>query len=157
MSSRMPKTIPLVRKRIFVCHGRCVIFLKAAESSFSFFDRIKRYGYAFMATQLSEEEMRHALFGSPKQSESESIFIAPTPVPSPTPQEKPVRRALSKSFSPRLRVTLRVTREFEGEAEVFVYDANTLSTIVAEQAAKNEAKKQKFRYFDVVSIKPVES
>lgn len=99
--------------------------------------------------------MRQALFGSPKQSES--VFIAPIPVSSPTPQDKPVRRAVSKPLSPRLRVTLRVTREFEGEEEVFVYDANTLSTIVAEQAAKNEAKKQKFRYFDVVSIKSIES
>lgn len=108
-----------------------------------------------MATELSEEEMRHALFGSPKQSESD--LNAPAPVSSPTPQDKPVRRVFSKPLSPRLRVTLRVTREFEGEAEVFVHDANTLSTLVAEQAAKNEAKKQKFRYFDVVSIKPVES
>lgn len=110
-----------------------------------------------MATHLSEQEMRQALFGTPKQSEPEPVFVAPAPVSSPTPQDKPGRRTVSKPLSPRLRVTLRVTREFEGETEVFVHDANTLSTIVAEQAAKNEAKKQKFRYFDVVSIKPIES
>lgn len=101
--------------------------------------------------------MRQALFGSPRQSESESIFNAPTPAPSPKPKDKPARRAESKPLSPRLRVTLRAAREFEGEAEMFVYDANTLSTIVAEQVAKNEAKKRKFRYFDLVSIKPIDS
>lgn len=101
--------------------------------------------------------MRQALFGSPKESEPESVFITPAPVSTLTPKDKPVRRAVSNPLSPRLRVTLRVTREFEGEAEVFVHDANTLSTLVAEQAAKNEAKKQKFRYFDVVSIKQVEA
>jgi len=52
-------------------------------------------------------------------------------------------------------VTLHVAKEFEGVAEVFVYDANTLSTLVAEQDAKSEAKKNKFRYFDVVSIKSI--
>jgi hypothetical protein len=53
-------------------------------------------------------------------------------------------------------VTLRVSKEFEGKVEVFTYDANTLSTFVAEQEAKSEAKKKKFRYFDVVSVKPIQ-
>jgi hypothetical protein len=136
-----------------MCH-----LLQSSRALFQFFFvYINRYGYPCMATELSEEEMRQALFGSPKQTESKSIFITPTPVSGPTPQDKPVRRAASKPLSPRLRVTLRVTRAFEGEAEVFVYDANTLSTIVAEQAAKNEAKKQKFRYFEVISINSIES
>ncbi|MBT2374410.1 hypothetical protein [Pseudomonas fluorescens] len=107
-----------------------------------------------MSAELSEEEMRQALFGSsnqpileapPKQLEPESLAKRPSPKP----------RAVAKPLSPKLRVVLHVTREFEGDVEVFIYDANTLSTLVAEQEAKNEAKKKKFRYFDVVSVKPI--
>jgi len=68
---------------------------------------------------------------------------------------RPKHRSAAKPLSPKLRVTLHVAKEFEGVAEVFVYDANTLSTLVAEQDAKSEAKKNKFRYFDVVSIKSI--
>lgn len=105
-----------------------------------------------MSAELSEEEMRHALFGSssqpipespPKQLEPESLAKQPSPK----------SRSVAKPLSPKLRVVLHVTREFEGDVEVLIYDANTLSTLVAEQEAKNEAKKKKFRYFDVVSIK----
>ena len=56
----------------------------------------------------------------------------------------------------RLRVTLRVTKIYEGPEEVFVYDANTLSSLVAEGEAKAAAKKKKFRYFQVISIEPVQ-
>jgi len=55
-----------------------------------------------------------------------------------------------------LRVTLRVTKIYEGPEEVFVYDANTLSSLVAEGEAKAAAKKKKFRYFQVISIEPVQ-
>jgi hypothetical protein len=41
------------------------------------------------------------------------------------------------------------------EVEVFTYDASTLSTIVAEMDAKKAAKLKKFKYFEVVSIKPI--
>ncbi len=50
---------------------------------------------------------------------------------------------------------LHATKVFEGEIEELVYDANTLSTFTAEQEAKAAAKKKKFRYFEVVSIKPI--
>ncbi|MNY77244.1 hypothetical protein D3C86_2170810 [compost metagenome] len=52
-------------------------------------------------------------------------------------------------------MTLHVSKEFEGVSEIFTYDANTLSTFVAEQEAKAEAKKNKFKYFDLVSVKPI--
>ncbi len=45
---------------------------------------------------------------------------------------------------------------FEGPEEVFVHDADTLSTLMAETEAKAAARKAKFRFFDVVSIKPVQ-
>lgn len=51
---------------------------------------------------------------------------------------------------------MRVAREFEGEEEVFVHDANTLSTLIAEVEAKTAAKKKKYRYFDVISVTPVQ-
>lgn len=100
-----------------------------------------------MSDELNEEDMRLALFGSPKQSDP---VVLAKPQPSPTP------RLNSKPLSPKLRVTLHVTKDFEGDVSVFIYDANTLSTLVAEQDAKNEAKKKKFKYFDVVSVKPIQ-
>jgi len=48
-----------------------------------------------------------------------------------------------------------VTREFEGEEFEFVYDSKSLSTLLAEQEAKAEAKRQKYKYFEVVSIKTI--
>jgi len=109
-----------------------------------------------MSTELSEEEMRLALFG-PSTPVAESI---PSPaadvefVPTP-PARSPTRQPASKPLSPKLRVTLHATKEFEGKVEVLTYDANTLSTFTAEQEARAEAKKKKFRYLEVVSIKPI--
>lgn len=102
-----------------------------------------------MKENLSEEEMRQALFGPSKKNESEP---EKTPEDPGSPEAPP--RKVVKSLSPKLRVTLRVSKEFEGAAELFTYDANTLSTLVAEQSAKAEAKKKKFKYFELVSIKP---
>lgn len=90
-----------------------------------------------MNDTLSEEEMRQALFGN---------AVLPA-----RDQGAPQLPRVSKRLSARLRVTLHVTKVFEGPEEVFVYDANTLSTLIAEA----EAKRKKFRYFDLVSIKPV--
>ncbi|MNG18596.1 hypothetical protein D3C84_1026770 [compost metagenome] len=50
---------------------------------------------------------------------------------------------------------LRVTTEFEGKADTFVYEANTLSSLIAEQEAKAEAKKKKFKYFEMISIETI--
>lgn len=58
------------------------------------------------------------------------------------------------AFTPRLRVVLRVGNKFEGATQEFVHEADTLSTVLAEQEAVRSAKK-KFRYVDVVSVKPM--
>lgn len=104
-----------------------------------------------MALNLSEEEMRRALFGS--------SISAPTVVddalsvePEKSLAAKPAPR---KSPSPRLRVTLRVSKEFEGAEEIISYDASTLSTLLAESEARNVAKKRRFKYIELVSIVPV--
>jgi len=98
-----------------------------------------------------EAEMRQALFGAGASAPLPEKAVLPIPVATPT---KP--RAVVKALSPKLRVTMHVTKEFEGDLEVFIYDVSTLSTLTAEIEAKAAAKKKKFKYFDVVSIKPVE-
>lgn len=107
-----------------------------------------------MSEKLSEEEMRLALFGPSAQSDQESPAM-PEPKVVQTPQAASKLRPTAKALSPKLRVTMRASKEFEGDVEIFTYDANTLSTIVAEQEAKNAAKKQKFKYFDVMSVNPI--
>jgi len=64
-------------------------------------------------------------------------------------------RPKSKPLSPKLRVTLRVTKAFEGVEELVVYEAATLSTILAEPQTKAKAKKKKFRYFELAEVKAV--
>lgn len=110
-----------------------------------------------MAVELSEEEMRQALFGPSKQAQSEPSVTTSPPASQPEVELKsrPPSRPASKPLSTKLRVTLHVTREFEGKVEVLVVDANTLSTLTAEQEAKAEAKKRRFRYFDVISVLPI--
>ncbi|MNH45915.1 hypothetical protein D3C73_1175350 [compost metagenome] len=62
------------------------------------------------------------------------------------------KQTVSKCFTPRLRVTLRVGNEFEGEMHEMVHEADTLSSLVAEQEATKTARK-KFRFVEVVSVK----
>lgn len=59
-----------------------------------------------------------------------------------------------KAFTPRLRVTLRVGNEFEGTMHELIHEADTLSTLLAEQEATKAARK-KFRYVEVVSVKSI--
>lgn len=107
-----------------------------------------------MSTNLTEDEMRQALFGSISKSAASQ---GPAPVSSATEaQPNPKRRIRSKALSPKLRVVLHVTKEFEGKVEVFTHDANTLSTLIAEQEAKAAARKKRFKYFEVVSVKPIQ-
>lgn len=118
-----------------------------------------------MTENLTEEEMRLALFGpaptptpaaEPAQEDkpAPAVELAPAPAPAPKPAiAKP--RPISKALSPKLRVILHVTKEYDGAVEVFSYDANTLSSFVAEQEAKAEAKKKKFKYFELVSVTPI--
>ena len=109
-----------------------------------------------MNTELTEEEMRRALFGDAEVSTPTVIPAAKEPLPEfvIAPQAKPApKRKASKAFTPRLRVTLRVGNEFEGETQEITHEADTLSTLLAEQEATKLARK-KFRYVEVVSVKP---
>ncbi|MNT40299.1 hypothetical protein D3C72_1766060 [compost metagenome] len=61
------------------------------------------------------------------------------------------KKKVSKAFTPRLKVTLRVGNEFEGKMHEMVHEADTLSSLVAEQEATKTARK-KFRFVEVVSV-----
>lgn len=108
-----------------------------------------------MAPDLTEEEMRLALFGNTEPAPQ----ITAAPIPQPVPEVvfvKPAAPAANKkavkAFTPRLRVTLRVGNEFEGKTFELIHEADTLSKLLAEQEAVKAARK-KFRYVEVVSIK----
>lgn len=83
---------------------------------------------------LTEDDMRRALFGSPSGDRSDSG-----------------ERTLARS---RLRVTLRVSNEYEGKMFEYVHDADTLSTLLAEQQATKAARK-KYRFIELVSVRPL--
>lgn len=108
-----------------------------------------------MNSQLTEEEMRRALFGEPEPTVTPVVtpvqdVVAEVVVAPPVKVAKKAK--VSKSFTPRLRVTLRVGNEFEGKTHEIVHEADTLSSLVAEQEATKAARK-KFRFVEVVSIK----
>jgi hypothetical protein len=109
-----------------------------------------------MTQDLTEEEMRRALFGTA----AAALRPAPPalldlvvnvrftkPAPAPAPKKK-----VPNSFTPRLQVTLRVGNEFEGKTFELIHEADTLSKLLAEQDAVRAARK-KFRYVEVVSVK----
>ncbi|MEN4753401.1 hypothetical protein ABEH28_27055 [Pseudomonas sp. Ps21-P2] len=110
-----------------------------------------------MATQLTEEEMRQALFGSASgvapepaqpqrdQKEAPAVVIQPP--------ARTAKQGASATLRPKLRVTLRVGNEYEGETQMFSYDADTLSTLQAELDATKTARK-KFKYVELVSVTP---
>ncbi|MBA2924476.1 hypothetical protein G9Q84_16455 [Pseudomonas sp. P7] len=108
-----------------------------------------------MSSDLTEEEMRRALFGS---TEPEEVPAPPTPQQAPEVVfTKPVstsslKKKATKSFTPRLRVTLRVGNEFEGKMHELIHEADTLSSLLAEQDAVKAARK-KYKYVEVVSVK----
>lgn len=104
-----------------------------------------------MSSGFTEDEMRRALGLTATHSTPQAT--------APAAKEKPEPRVASskpKRRSPKLRVTLLVSKEFEGETVEFSHDTDTLSQFDAEQEAKTLAKKEKYRFFDVVSIKPIE-
>ncbi|WP_431036904.1 hypothetical protein [Pseudomonas yamanorum] len=108
-----------------------------------------------MNTELTEEEMRRALFGEPETP----ALANNTHVQDTAPDVLIVelakamkKKKVSKSFTPRLRVTLSVGNEFEGKMHEMVHEADTLSSLVAEQEAMRTARK-KFRFVEVVSVK----
>ncbi|MFK3822211.1 hypothetical protein ACI2KL_08340 [Pseudomonas yamanorum] len=107
-----------------------------------------------MDTELTEEDMRRALFGQTEPPapapESHQQHLSPeTVVIRPI---KAAKKKVPKSFTPRLKVTLRVSNEFEGQTFEIAHEADTLSTLLAEQEATKMARK-KFRYVEVASIK----
>lgn len=55
---------------------------------------------------------------------------------------------------PKIGRQLALGNKFEGATQEFVHESDTLSTLLAEQEAVRSAKK-KFRYVDVVSVKPM--
>ncbi|MCS7704684.1 hypothetical protein N0018_33330, partial [Pseudomonas aeruginosa] len=71
-----------------------------------------------MTSDLSEEEMRRALFGDAEPAP----LVTPPPVPEATAElvfEKPKaslqKKKVAKAFTPRLQVTLMVGNEYEGK------------------------------------------
>ena len=108
-----------------------------------------------MNNELNEEEMRSALFGNLTAAEQVSATPVQAPIPDIAPAQSvkpPQQKKIAKAFTPRLRVTLRVGNEFEGKTYEMIHEADTLSTLLAEQEAVKAAKK-KYRYVEVVSVK----
>lgn len=107
-----------------------------------------------MNKERIEEEMRQALFGNTEISVPASTAHVEKEWPDAgaVPASTMPKKKVSKNFTPRLRVTLHVSNEFEGRTFEIVHEADTLSTLLAEQEATKVARK-KFRYVKVVSIK----
>ncbi|PBQ12084.1 hypothetical protein [Pseudomonas syringae] len=110
-----------------------------------------------MTTDLTEEEMRRALFGEPEAPASVIDIHEQDTAPEIVIAEQTTvvtKKRPSKAFTPRLRVTLRVGNEFEGKMHEIVHEADTLSSIVAEQEATKIAEK-KFRFVEVISVSSI--
>lgn len=107
-----------------------------------------------MNTDLTEEEMRRALFGSPEPATQMTISPASTPILDiAAPPAKPLtKRKVAKAFTPRLRVTMQVGNEFEGKTFEMTHETDTLSTLLAEHEAVKAARKR-YRYVEVVAVK----
>ncbi|WP_137807251.1 MULTISPECIES: hypothetical protein [unclassified Pseudomonas] len=108
-----------------------------------------------MNPELTEEEMRRALFGAGEQVAQGSASPVQKPLPDTviTQSAKVAKKKkVAKAYTPRLRVMLRVGNEFEGKTHEMFHEADTLSTLLAEQQATRVARK-KFRFVEVVSIK----
>lgn len=95
-----------------------------------------------MSKDLTEAEMRQALFGS--------ASLPTIAASAPTVAEK-ATRVRGQGFSSKLLVTLHVSNEFEGDYEVVQHETPTLSRLVAEMDAKKKFSK-KFKYVTVVSV-----
>jgi len=88
-----------------------------------------------MSSGLTEDDMRRAL-GLDVAPLSPSPSPQPTAVaatPKATPKPRPPAKA--KARTPKLRVTLCVSQEFEGETTLLTHEADTLSRFDAEQQA----------------------
>lgn len=97
-----------------------------------------------MNTELMEDEMRRALFGDSEPCAPAINSDVQDTVPDVViiqPVKAAKKKTVSKGFTPRLRVTLRVGNEFEGETHEMIHEADTLSSLVAEQEATKTARK----------------
>lgn len=106
-----------------------------------------------MKNEITEKEMRWALFGvsEPVVSAGNKHRTHPWPQVSTVPSVKLAKQITSKAFTSKLRVKLRVGNEFEGKMYEIVHDADTLSSLVAEQEAAKAARK-KYRFVEVISV-----
>lgn len=108
-----------------------------------------------MSTELTEDEMRRALFGEIEPAAQPIIQQEPVALPKAvtTDHVKPTKKkTVAKAFTPRLQVTMRVGNEFEGKMHELIHEADTLSKLQAELDAVKAARK-KFRYVEVVVVK----
>lgn len=91
-----------------------------------------------MTGELSEEEMRVALFGG----------VVDTVSATSSPASSAIKKR--SNATSKIRVTLHVGNVFEGAVEEVIYESPSLSALVAELEAKKKYKK--FRYVTVVSV-----
>ncbi|KWS74874.1 hypothetical protein [Pseudomonas amygdali] len=117
-----------------------------------------------MSNYLTEEQMRAALFGTPVSKPAEPIaseslaapvHVEPPASPSRSKAKAPVVPSKRKSLYPKIRVTLHVTKIYEGDVDVFIHDSGNLSTLVAQQEAKVAAQKKGYKYIEVHSVEQV--
>lgn len=113
-----------------------------------------------MTVELTEEDMRQALFGAahaptPQVTIHDPMAHIPDVViVPPAPAVGSRRKKPSMTSTPRVRVTLQVGNEFEGATQAYVHEADTISSLLAEQEAVKVARK-KYRYVEVVSVKVI--
>ena len=113
-----------------------------------------------MSTGFTEDEMRKALGLDLPAAATPATPPAPAPTPAApkaaAPAPKPAPRASVKRRGPMLRVSLHVSKVFDGEETLFVHDSKLLSRFDAEQEAKKALAKAGFKYFVVDSIVQVD-
>ncbi|MFJ7884817.1 hypothetical protein ACIQYF_15200 [Pseudomonas sp. NPDC096917] len=113
-----------------------------------------------MSTGFTEDEMRKALGLDLPAATTPATPPAPAPAPAApkaaAPAPKPAPRAPVKRRGPVLRVSLHVSKVFDGEETLFVHDSKKLSRFDAEQEAKKALAKAGFKYFVVDSIVQVD-
>ena len=114
-----------------------------------------------MSAGFTEDDMRRALGldlpAAPVQPEVEPAPVKTTPPPkkaaAPAKASSPVPK---KRSGPILRVTMRVTKVFDGDESLFVHDSKDLSRFNAEQEAKKALAKAGFKYFELESFVSVD-
>lgn len=108
-----------------------------------------------MNPELSEEEMRRALFGDFQPVAQTVLTSKPEPAPEVSftkpAAAQSTKKKTSKAFTPCLRVRLMVGNEFEGDMHELIHEADTLSKLQAELDAVKAARK-KFRYVQAISV-----